>query len=531
MDVLVGRAPRSGAPFGRGRIRYARRHVAIRGRTVQTVFPGVDGSKSVRTCHATAELAGRGPRVSRRCRVARHREAMGGARPSPGTAPRMGTRSVYKVDKENRELLGASTRTGRVVRGRRKGSSCQRDPTELSGPAATRRSTSSKTSTPPISGQLDQAQSERRNVTYGEVTPLTSTEGEGGGRGGTTARASADRELARRSPATLIGRRRRGSSGTRERRLRVVVRRRRGTRPRVDRAHALHSRGRRTTARTGRAVDGGSPFEGGDGRTGGDILVGAHGGGLFALPSTDGGSARGLSLGARGFLGGVGALVPVAVSPTASDDDWACIPEKLWDDALTPGGLDSFLALHGGGARPSTGGSRYLLTPLQRVMGSPVGAAAVVTVAVGFGTFASHAASIARGKRRGGSNGGSNGSKRGSRGKNRGRRNKGKGGAGGGAGRGGDDAIDDRGRRRGSPDGEPRRLPRVSGRVSGATPERLRRGSRRPSQRRPGDPRLRFVRDDSVRGRAGRQRPVAVKRLLAQFHELARRAGDADLVG
>ena len=278
--------------------------------------------------------------------------------------------------------------------------------------------------------------------------------------------------------------------------------------------------------RTGRAIKGGSPGVGGGGdggAGGGDILVGAHGGGLFALPSTDGGKTRGLSLGVPGdSLGTVGALVPVAVSPTVRpDDDWACIPEKLWDDALTPGGLDSFLALHGvSGIGLSTDGGLALLTPLQRAVGSPVGAAVVVTVAVGFGTLVSYAALIARSRLNGlngGSNSGSNGSKRGSRGRTeeeeQGQGRSGRSGRGGnGRGR--------RGRRRGSRAADAATL--------GGAPERL--GSRRPSQRRPGDPRLRFVRDDSVRGRAGRpaRRRQAAPRAIPRARA---RAGDADFVG
>jgi hypothetical protein len=156
---------------------------------------------------------------------------------------------------------------------------------------------------------------------------------------------------------------------------------------------------------TGRAVKGGLLGGGG----GGDILVGAHPGGLFALPSMDGETRGGgddilpgtsvATIGAPDGLHGDGALFPVAVSSGARgrEDDWACIPEKLWDDALTPGGLDSFLALHGGDPLE---GAVLALTPLQRVMGSPVGAAAVVTVAVGFGTVVSYCVLFARTLRR-----------------------------------------------------------------------------------------------------------------------------------
>ena len=152
------------------------------------------------------------------------------------------------------------------------------------------------------------------------------------------------------------------------------------------------------------------------------------------------------------------------------------------------------------------------------------------TVAVGFGTFVSYAALMARSKER---RGGSNGSKRGSRGKNRGRRNKGKGaGTGGGLGR--DPGRDDAG-------GDDEELPDE---VPGATADLPKRERPEPS----------LVRSDSGAVRVGRLtvgpgilgygscgtivfegeldgRPVAVKRLLAQFHELARAERDADFVG
>ena len=419
-------------------------------------------------------------RPSRRgVEIARHREAARGGfalrhqgrRGGHGHAPERGVRGGQAHRRTPQEL-----RHGRDggARGKRRGVLPVKRPNRRRAGADPRRVLHRQDRVRgPIGGQLDGPGALERDVRRGHAADVD--------RGRRRGRRRAAVPAPRRRRRSRHSWRRRGRRigriaaearvGSRERRARVVrrrvvVRRRRATPAWI--AHMPSTPVAAYDGRTGRVVKGGSPFEGG----GGDILVGAHGGGLFALPSTDGGSARGLSLQPPGdsSLGTVGALVPVAVSPTASDDDWACIPEKLWDDALTPGGLDSFLALHGGGARPSTDGSRYLLTPLQRVMGSPVGAAGVVTVAVGFGTFASHAASIARGKRRGGSNGGSNGSKRGSRGKNRGRRNKGKGGAGGGAGRGGDDAIDDE-----AADEVPRMANRGdSGGFPGASPEPLR---------------------------------------------------------
>ncbi len=486
--------------------------VAIRGRTNPTVFPGIDGSLyAYAVDEASADGSGSGAlhgEVSRLPVTARQLvEASPSVTRDGGVV--MGTRRsvVFAVDRRTGELLRSFDTDGTVVHGGNdEGFFLSNDPVA----AEPARDAFYIGRTEYVVRSVDSSTGrERWNVTYGEVTPLTSTEGGGRGGGGPLFLRRGDGDG--------------GSDGSD------------GSPPRLEwgpgnavRASYDGGAGRDAwiahmpstpvaayDGRTGGVVKGGSPFEGG----GGDILVGAHGGGLFALPSTDGGSARGLSLRTGDSLGTVGALVPVAVSPTASDDDWACIPEKLWDDALTPGGLDSFLALHGGGGA-STDGSA-LLAPLRRVVGSSIGAAAVVTVAVGFGTFAARAASIARGERRGvRSNGGSNGSKRGSRGKNRGRRNKGKG-AVGGAGRGPDDAIADD-----AADEVPRMAdPGDSGGFPGASLEPLRSdsGAVRVGRLSVGPGILGYgscgtiVFEGELDGR-----PVAVKRLLAQFHELAR---------
>ena len=506
--------------------------VAIRGRTNPTVFPGIDGSLyAYAVDEASADGSGSGAlhgEVSRLPVTARQLvEASPSVTRDGGVV--MGTRRsvVFAVDRRTGELLRSFDTDGTVVHGGNdEGFFLSNDPIAAE-PEPTRDAFYIGRTEYVVRSVDSSTGQERWNVTYGEVTPLTSTEGGGGGGGGPLFLRRGDGDAA----GTAGGDADAGSDGSPPR---LEWGPGNAVRASYDGASSSGGGAGRDAwiahmpstpvaaydGRTGRVVKGGSPFEGGT--AGGDILVGAHGGGLFALPSTDGGSARGLSLQPPGdsSLGTVGALVPVAVSPTPSDDDWACIPEKLWDDALTPGGLDSFLALHGGGAASRTDGSRYLLTPLQRVMGSPVGAAAVVTVAVGFGTFASHAASIARRKRRGGSNGGSNGSKRGSRGKNRGRRNKGKGGAGG-AGRGGDDAIDDE-----VADEVPRMANRGdSGGFPGASPEPLRSdsGAVRVGRLSVGPGILGYgscgtiVFEGELDGR-----PVAVKRLLAQFHELAR---------
>lgn len=499
--------------------------VAIRGRTNPTVFPGVDGSLYA---YGGGDGSGSGGGdVSRLPVTARQLvEASPSVTRDGGVV--MGTRRsvVFAVDKRTGELLRSFDTDGTVVHGGNDEGFflSNESPTEDPTPNDVNEAFYIGRTEYVVRSVDSSTGRERWNVTYGEVTPLTSTAQGGGGRGG------------RGGPLFL----RRGDTagdgdgdagdGSNVPRLEWGPGNSIACAGGAGHAHAWTAHMPSTPVavhdgRTGRAIKGGSPGVGGGGdggAGGGDILVGAHGGGLFALPSTDGGKTRGLSLGVPGdSLGTVGALVPVAVSPTVRpDDDWACIPEKLWDDALTPGGLDSFLALHGvSGIGLSTDGGLALLTPLQRAVGSPVGAAVVVTVAVGFGTLVSYAALIARSRLNGlngGSNSGSNGSngsKRGSRGKNRGRRNKGKGGVGGvgGVGRGGDDEAADE--------------------VPGATADR---GN-------PPEP----LRSDSGAVRVGRLsvgpgilgygscgtivfegeldgRPVAVKRLLAQFHELAR---------
>jgi serine/threonine-protein kinase/endoribonuclease IRE1 len=284
---------------------------------------------------------------------------------------------------------------------------------------------------------------------------------------------------------------------------------------------------------TGRAVKGGLLGGGG----GGDILVGAHPGGLFALPSMDGETRGGgddvlpgtsvATIGAPDGLHGDGALFPVAVSSGARgrEDDWACIPEKLWDDALTPGGLDSFLALHGGDPLE---GAVLALTPLQRVMGSPVGAAAVVTVAVGFGTVVSYCVLFARTLRRReavdvtAATSNSSSSKRGNRGKNRGKKNKGKGGVG--QEKESVTPTEVTAMEKESADAVPEVLKKLPNKKSSAHGEPARVGPVRIGRLSVGPGILGYgscgtiVFEGELDGR-----PVAVKRLLAQFHELARR--------
>ena len=491
------------------------RGVAIHERTNPTVFPGVDGSLYAYSFAGDGFGSGGAGEVSRLPVTARQLvEASPSVTRDGGVV--MGTRRsvVFAVDRRTGELLRSFDTDGTVVHGENdEGFFLSNDPKLTSGDDDAKLSSDDAFyvgRTEYVVRSVDSSTGrERWNVTYGEVTPLTSTEwGKGGGgRGGPLFLRRGDDDDdddddGSRVPTLEWGPGNSVSSGGGAGHEHAWT------------AHMPSTPVAVYDGRTGRAIT-----PGGDGAViPGDILVGAHGGGLFALPSTSSSMSSSTS-----SLGTVGALVPVSVSPTVRpDDDWACIPEKLWDDALTPGGLDSFLALNHGGAVGSTEGPVGLvLTPLQRVMGSPAGAAAVFTVAVGFGTFVSYAALMARSKER---RGGSNGSKRGSRGKNRGRRNKGKGaGTGGGLGR--DPGRDDAG-------GDDEELPDE---VPGATADLPKRERPEPS----------LVRSDSGAVRVGRLtvgpgilgygscgtivfegeldgRPVAVKRLLAQFHELAR---------
>ena len=265
-----------------------------------------------------------------------------------------------------------------------------------------------------------------------------------------------------------------------------------------------------------------------------EIVVGAHAGGLYALPKgsvgfEDGGGSgagSGSGTGSGGLVSRASSTFPVSVSARASDDDWACIPEELAARVLATRGnpylaaVGAAIAIAGGGG----GGD------------ASVAAYAFFTLAAGVGAVVTYASMVMR--RRGvPATPARAGAKRGSRGGKRGRRNRGGGEV---KGEVADPVADPVAEQVADPDAEQVPSPRaetVSERASNddtstkavsSPPPRssvrpLTSGATRVGRLEVGPGVLGYgscgtiVFEGRLDGRA-----VAVKRLLAQFHELAR---------
>ena len=163
-----------------------------------------------------------------------------------------------------------------------------------------------------------------------------------------------------------------------------------------------------------------------------EIVVGAHAGGLYALPKgsvgfEDGGvSSAGSSSSSGGLVSRASSTFPVSVSARASDDDWACIPEELAARVLATRGnpylaaVGAVIAVAGGGGGGGASVAAYAFFTLAAGVGAVLTYAVMVTRRRGVpATPAAAAAAAAVAVAAPGG-----GAKRGSRGGKRGRRNR-----------------------------------------------------------------------------------------------------------
>ena len=290
------------------------------------------------------------------------------------------------------------------------------------------------------------------------------------------------------------------------------------------------------------------------------ILVGAHAGGIYALPkgAGDDGGDPSQAIGKPGSTSVVAIghqpadgdrLFPISVT-SGGADDWECIPEDLANAALAGadigGGFHSGEPLLALGTGAAGGGT----TAAEQLLGRPVAMTVVITAAMGVGTafvwvmMRRTPSSSNKGGSAGevSSTGGDGavvgaGSKRGSRGRKRGNKNKSGGAVA--AGSGGGEGVEPGEGGGGTSDGVDKTNPEsVVAAPAASTKAELTAqnaalgsvgGGRSDGPGQVG--RLRVGPGILGYGSCGTivfegeldGRPVAVKRLLAQFHELARR--------